>query len=337
MNGDGEANHGAELMINAAILGLGRYGQKLVDSVQGKSKKIRVTAGVTRTVERVRDYAERTGIHVGDDYAKVLNDPAIDAVILATPHSQHAEQVIQAARAGKHIFVEKPFTLTRDSAEAAVGAVREAGVVMALGHNRRFLSSMLELERRLESGAIGTVLHVEANMSSNAGTAYAPGMWRASRAESPAAGMAGSGIHMADAMLWHFGRIAEVHALSAQRVLRGELDDVASMLFRFENGMTGYLGALSATAPTWRFQVFGSAGSIELRDETRFEYRPMSGEPEVIEFSETDTQRAILEAFADAVSGRAPFPITLDQAVEGAAVFEAVARSAETGRTVSVP
>ena len=324
-------------MINAAIVGMGRYGRMLVDSVHGKSDKISITAGVTRTVDKVLDYAATLGLPVGSDYGAVLKDPDIDAVILATPHSQHAEQVIAAARAGKHIFVEKPFTLTRASAEQAVAAVKAAGVTMALGHNRRFLPPMVELGRRLRRGELGTILHVEANMSSNSASGYRTGMWRASREESPAAGMAGSGIHMVDAMLWHFGRIRDVNVLSVQRVLEGELDDTASMLFRFANGMTGYLACLAATRPTWRFQVFGQKGSIELRDETRFEFRPVEGAPEVIEFPKIDTQRAILEAFADAAEGRQAFPISLDEAVEGTAVFEAVARSARSGAAVAVP
>ena len=103
-------------MIKAAIIGMGRWGQVLVDSVQGKSETIVFTAGVTRTVSRAAHYAERQGFPLGDDYDAVLADPAIDAIVLATPHSQHADQIDKAAAAGKHIFVEKPFTLTSASA-----------------------------------------------------------------------------------------------------------------------------------------------------------------------------------------------------------------------------
>jgi predicted dehydrogenase len=89
-----------DTMINAAIVGLGRWGQNLVNSVQGKSDKIRFVAGATRTVAKAKDYAAQQGFPLYDDYAKVLADPAIDAIVLATPHTQHAQQVIAAARAG---------------------------------------------------------------------------------------------------------------------------------------------------------------------------------------------------------------------------------------------
>src|SRR3546814_15409730 len=90
-----------------------------------------------------------------DDYRAALADPAVAAVVLATPHLQHAEQIAAAAAAGKHVFVEKPFTLSKDSAEHAVRAAEQAGIVLALSHNRRFLPSMAELRRRIASGPLG--------------------------------------------------------------------------------------------------------------------------------------------------------------------------------------
>jgi predicted dehydrogenase len=93
-------------MINAAIVGLGRWGQNLVNSVQGKSDKIRFVAGVLRHPENAREYADQQGLRLESDYAKVLADPTIDAVVLATPHTTHAEQIIAAVNAGKPVFTE---------------------------------------------------------------------------------------------------------------------------------------------------------------------------------------------------------------------------------------
>src|SRR5688500_20264468 len=95
-------------MIRAAIVGLGRWGQNLVNSVQGKSDAIRFVAGATRTVAKAEAYAREKGFPLHDTYKKVLADPKIDAVVLATPHTQHAAQVVAAAKAGKHVFTEKP-------------------------------------------------------------------------------------------------------------------------------------------------------------------------------------------------------------------------------------
>jgi predicted dehydrogenase len=114
-------------MLKAAIVGLGRWHRRLVDSVQTngepKGVKIRFTRAVHRTPERARDYAAAQRLALGGDLAAALGDPAIDAFAFATPHDQHARQVETAALAGKHVLVEKPFTLTRASAEAAAAAI----------------------------------------------------------------------------------------------------------------------------------------------------------------------------------------------------------------------
>lgn len=111
-------------MISAAIIGLGRWGQNLVNSVQGKSDVIRFVAGATRTLSKAEAYAREKGLRLYDSYENVLADPKVDAVVLATPHTQHAAQIVAAAKAGKHVFSEKPIALTAKSAEAAVRAGR---------------------------------------------------------------------------------------------------------------------------------------------------------------------------------------------------------------------
>jgi predicted dehydrogenase len=323
-------------MLNAAIVGLGRWGQVLVDSVQGKSSKIRFTAGVTRTPPKAQDFAKRHGFPLGDDYSAMLENSEIDAVVLATPHQQHADQIAAASKAGKHIFVEKPFTLSKASAEASVAAAASAGVILALGHNRRFLPSIAELRSRLADKALGELLHVETNFSGSGALSYTPEGWRSDRAESPAGGMGAMGIHMVDAVIGLFGRIAEVRTISLRRAVTVDVDDTTSMLFRFENGMTGYLGTLAATVPTQRIEVFGSKGSIEIRDERGFTYRPIGGKPEHTDYPKFDKEKAELEAFAAAVAGEAEYPLPLDEAIHGIAVFDAIVESAVSDRPVKV-
>lgn len=323
-------------MIRAAIVGLGRWGQVLVDSVHEKSEKIRFTCAVTRTPATAEAYTRARGLVLTASLDHALCDPLIDAVVLATPHSLHAEQIRRAAAAGKHAFVEKPFTLTKASAEQAVRAAEDAGIVLALGHNRRFLPAIAELRARLAAGRLGTVMHAETNHSGPGALRYRDGMWRASRTESPAGGMAGMGIHMVDGLIDLLGPIREVQALSMRRTLAVDIDDTTSVLLRFVSGATAYLGTLAATAPAWRMQIFGSQGWIELRDERYFEARGLDTAPERIDFGPFDKERAELEAFADAIHGKVPYPLPLAQAVHGIAVFEAITRSANTGKAVVV-
>ncbi len=323
-------------MIHAAIVGLGRWGQVLIDSVQGKSKKIQFTRAITRTPAKVEAFARDRRLSLGSQLEDALADPAIDAVVLATPHSLHAQQIAQAAAAGKHVFVEKPFTLTKASAEQAVHAAQSAGTVLALGHNRRFSPSVKELQARLDSGQLGVVMHAETNYSGPGAFRYQQGMWRADKLESPAGGMAGMGIHMVDGLIGLLGPIRQVQALSHRRVLNVDIDDTTAVLLRFRSGATGYLGTIAATSPEWRMQIFGSKGWVELRDDSQLQARMLDSEPETIDFGRFDKERAELEAFADAICGTAPYPLPLDQAIHGIAVFEAIAHSAGTGQAVDV-
>ncbi len=296
-------------MINAAIIGIGRWGQILVGAVQGKSDKIRFTAGVTRTPSRAAAFCAENDIALGDDYGAVLADDDVDAVVLATPHTQHAAQIVAAAKAGKHVFTEKPFTLDKASAERAAAACREAG-------------------------ELGTLLHAEANFSANMASMAAT--WRDSRAESPAGGMTSLGIHALDCMIHLCGRIAEVDARSRRRALPFDIDDTTCMLFDFDNGMTGYLGTMAAGGRLWHMRVFGTDGWAELRGMDTLVKTPAGGSQEVIEYAPETSIRAELEAFAAAASGGPAYMITPDQMVHGTAVLEAVIASAESGARVKV-
>ncbi len=137
-------------MINAAIVGLGRWGQNLVNSIQGKSDKIRIVAGATRTVSKAADYAKQQGFALHGAYEKVLADPKIDAIIVATPHTQRVEIIAAAAQAGKHVFTEKPLALNRRDAEACVKACADHKVTLAVGYNWRFQPALQEIKRMLD-------------------------------------------------------------------------------------------------------------------------------------------------------------------------------------------
>ncbi len=138
-------------MLNVAIHGMGAWGSKLIDSVDGSSK-IKFVCGITRSPEKHQEYADKKGIKLVTSFEAALADKGIDAVVIATPHSQHEAQVIAAAKAGKAIYVEKPLALTQASAQRAVDAVKAAGVTMCIGFNRRYAPSFLEMMKRIKAG-----------------------------------------------------------------------------------------------------------------------------------------------------------------------------------------
>jgi predicted dehydrogenase len=323
-------------MLKFAIVGLGRWGQRLVDSVQGTSDKIRFAAAVTRTPAKVASYAARQGLIVGDDYGAALRDPRIDAVVLATPHSQHAAQIEAAATAGKPVFVEKPFTLDQASAMTAVAACQRAKVPLGFGHNRRFLPAMREMRRRIASDALGTLLHIEGNFSSSGALRYQPELWRASAAESPAGGMTALGIHQIDAMIDLCGEVKNVHALSQRRAAAIDIDDTTAMMFTFANGMLGSMTCVFATPPIWRLLVMGTRGWVEMQGEDRLLCATLDGPMTELIYPATNMERVELEAFADTIATGVPYPVSAEQAIHGVAVLEATIASAKSGRTIQV-
>lgn len=325
-------------MLDAAIIGMGRWGRTLVDSVQGKNGTgLRFVAGCTGTPDKARAYAAEKGIALHESLEPILADRSIGAVVLATPHAQHAQQVIAAAAAGKHVFVEKPFTLNRASAAAAVAACQKAGVVMALGHNRRFLPAVAEMRALLASGKLGTLLHVEGQFSGPGGFTYQPGGWRADRAESPLGGMGGMGIHMIDLIISLAGRFRDVRVLSHGRVLT-TIDDTTAMLATLESGATCTFATLGAAPRYWRCALFGSDGLVELRGHEQLFFRAREGGEEwTRDFAPVDIERAELEAFAAAVAGGPAYPLPLDEAIHGVAVFESMIGAAASGSAYAVP
>lgn len=318
-------------MIHLAIVGPGRWGRILVEAVQGRSETVKFTRAVARTPAKAEAWCSQQGLALCDDLDAVLADPQIHGIVLATPHSQHASQIAAAAAAGKHVFCEKPVTLTRASAEEAMQAVREAGVIFAAGHNRRFLPAVARMKSMIDEGALGTILHLEGNMSGHVGARYTPDMWRVDPVESPAGGLAGSGIHVIDTMIHLAGPVSAVTAQSDRLVHDFELDDTTAMLLKFESRANGYLTAMTATAPIFRVQVFADKGWLELRGETDLTWTPVDGVRTTWTFPAISTERAQLEAFAQAISTGTPYPISLDDVVNGIAVFEGVSRSIESG------
>jgi predicted dehydrogenase len=336
-------------MIKAAIVGLGWWGKTLVESVQGSSPDIQFVAGVARhQTDELKAFAAGQTITLYDAYEKALADPNVDAVVLATPHSLHTAQVIAAAQAKKHVFCEKPFALTRADAEAAVTATQRAHVTLGLGYNRRFHPEMTKLRNQIKSGELGTILHVEATMTFPNGLFLTPDAWRADKHETPCGALTPMGVHAIDGMIDLCGPIRQVYCQSFRRVVQVDADDTTSMLFRMKDGMSGYLGTMTATGPGFSFQVFGSKGSVRLEGMTHVagasseerrtrlfgtcKFQPITGAATVWEAARLDVTRACLDAFAQAASGGPAFPIPLDQMIHGAAVTEAVVRSASTGQ-----
>ncbi len=324
-----------QAITNLAIMGMGRWGLQLVEAVQGKSQTLWFATVVSRNAERVRVDADRLGLDICADLDGVLADDGIDGVVLATPHSTHEEQIIACARAGKPVFVEKPFTLTKASAERAL-AQASSDLVVAVGHNRRSLPSVVDLKQMLDEGRLGRVLYVESNFSGNVAASYKDDHWRVRGGESPAGGLAGAGIHMIDLIIHLCAPIQSVYAESRRQALDIAMDDTTYATFKLKGGAGAFLTTLMATAPTFRLQIFGTNGAAELSGENCLVLTDLSGAQEVRNFATIDTRRTQLEAFGAAIRGKLSATISRDDIMNGVAAFEAVGLSVERGERVDI-
>lgn len=316
-----------------AILGMGRWGEKLVRSVQDVSATTRFVAVISGNPARVAPAAESLGLEILPDLDAALAHPGIAGVVIATPHSRHAEAIATCRRAGKPALVEKPFTLTRTTADAAIA--EGDGMVLA-AHNRRFLPAARAVQAAISAGELGTILHIEANYSGNVVGRYVEGMWRSDTTESPAGGLAGSGIHMIDLIIGYAGPVASVHAVSSRRVPDLPVDDTMVAVFRLASGASAVLSCVTASTSCFRLKIFGTGGSAEITDESAATFTALDGARRTLSFPPVDIERAELEAFAAAIRGDEAYPVTMEEVLNGVSAFEGVSRSLAAGATVTV-
>ena len=330
-------------MIRAAIVGLGRWGRSLVTSVQGKSDEISFVAAHTRTRATAEDFCRDKGVPLVDSYEQILADPGIDAVVLATPHSQHEQQVLAAAAAGKHVHVEKPITLDRGSADAAVNAVIKAGVLLAVGYCRRFHPSVVEIRNRLQDGRLGNVIAIVAQHTTSTGQFIPADNWRAAPEEAPGGALTAVGVHSLDHMIEFAGRVRDVRCMTARHI-PGPSDDTTSVFLGFESGATGLIFCSVATATNFCFTLYGSKGLAEISKPNLQTFRfvptsehaptgPVTAPPDqTSEHTGFDMLNAELTEFARCIRENRPYPVPIDDVLHGMSVFDAIVRAGKSGK-----
>jgi predicted dehydrogenase len=323
-------------MIQAAMVGLGRWGQTILDAVQNKSDRIRFVHGVSKEPELSRPVADKYRLRLSTDLQDALADPEVQAVFIATPHSLHLDHIRAVAAAGKPVWCEKPLCLTRAAAIEAINAVRDARMPLGTGTNKRCFSSMRELEHVVADGVLGDILHIEGHFSNEHSTHVAGG-WRDDPRESPGAGMTGAGLHILDTFVNLVGPIREVDAKLFTRKPPPDPRDVIAVLTEFESGATGLMATVRAAPMFWRVHVFGSNGSAEARGEDTLVVSLIGRQPETRLYEHVDPVRTLVEKFADTIDGKARFPVTPTQILDMLGAFEAVLTSLETGKPVMVP
>jgi predicted dehydrogenase len=317
-------------MIHAAIVGLGRWGRSLAEASFGHAR-LRIVRVVEPDAKSAQDFCAEHRLDLIDNLNAVLADPGIDAVLLATPHSLHPAQVIACAAARKQVFCEKPLALKSTDAARMFDACRAAGIELAVGHNRRFWPSMTALRDTVASGELGTILHIEGHNSNENSQAITAG-WRLSPDESPGGGLTGAGLHVLDAFVSMLGPVRQVYARLNSLEDGPPPLDTTMLAINFANGATGTLATVRATPFYWRVHVFGTQGSAEVLDEATMILRKSGARPAQITYPAIDVLRAELDAFADMIEKKRPFPVPEADVLATLAAFEAALRSMQSGQ-----
>lgn len=324
-------------MIRAAIIGLGWWGQTLLKSLQNNSIIVPVL-GVD-PLDQARASASSLGIETAPRFEDALANSNVDAVILCTPQEHHAQQIVEASRLGRHVFCEKPLCTTAIDAEAAIAAVRKAGVQLGIGHERRFEPAVIEMRKRFAAGEFGNPLLLEGNFSQDKFLKLPRDNWRLSNTLNPAGPLSATGIHMVDLSIALLGRPTRVWARLARLGSDFDNGDTLSMTIGFEGGATAMLGAVLATPFMGRLALLGSKGWMEIRDRSHPEnstgwdvtrvHRDQT--PATSFYPPHPAVRDNLEAFGRAALGREPYPVTLDEMLANVRSFEAIQRSVKSG------
>src|SRR5713101_3028340 len=292
--------------LRVACLGMGWWSDVLADAMQ-RSKKLKIIACYTRSEEKRRVFAAKYGCRAAPSYEAILEDRAIEAIVNTTPNDAHLETTRAAAAAGKHVFLDKPIANTVSDARAITDACRKAGVVLALGYQRRRESHFRWIRQRIDEGAFGRLVNAEANISRDRLGKIDLNSWRYTAAGMPGGVMLQIGIHYTDVLEYLLGPIKAVEGRLARLVLPGDNPDVASLVLEHENGALSTLNASYASASEYYLMnIYGKEASAyyDLHQGLRYLKRG-SAQPEIISCKENDSIVEELEEFARAVRGEA--------------------------------
>jgi len=330
--------------VGVALIGMGWWGKKVLNVLGAAPADIRVVRAVEPNLETARTLCDEKGVNLTTNYSDALADPEVEAVVLATPHALHGAQIEAAVAAGKHVFCEKPLALTKAGAEKAVRLCRDAGLVLGMGHERRWEPPVAELLARADAGDFGRIHQIEANFSHDKFLALDRDNWRLKADQAPAGGMTATGIHLLDLSVRLLGPAQSVWCVCEQLSSDLPQGDTVAAYVKFRGGGTSYVSASLANPFVSRFAVFGSKGWVDIRDKAHVEApdgwvvtsAKVGGPITTAQVPAAEPVRDNLVSFARAVRGVERYRITAEHLVNNIALLEAVFASARSGKIETV-
>lgn len=325
--------------IRLACVGLGRWAGVLAEGIR-KTPGLRIAACHTRSGERNEAFARKYGCRPCPDYESILEDTQVDAVVLATPHSAHKEQVCAAARAGKHVFVEKPLAVTLHDARACVEACEKAGVVLMVGHCWRRVPSVQKAKTLIDSGALGDVTQAAGHFGNPRAQNFGREIWRDDPGESPLGPFTGPGFHLLDILKYLLGPVEEAFAVLERKMPAGRIPDTASGALRFASGPIAQVSSSFVTQRRYQLSLFGTEANLYVNADPQggttaapglLIHRRGEEAPEVVAVEKTDMIARHMASFAKSVRGEAPPFTDGREGVALVALLSAMLDSSKTG------
>ena len=324
--------------LRVASIGIGWWSDVLAAAAGRTDGKVEIVACYTHTQDKRRAFAEKFGCRAASSFEEVLADDAIDGIINTTPNHVHLATTAAAAKAGKHVFLDKPIANRIDEAREITAVCRDAGVVLAVGYQRRRESHFRWIKERIDGGDFGKMVQAEANISRDREDKFEPGHWRYTAEGMPGGVMLQIGLHYVDVLMMLLGPVASVSGMASQLVLPGDNPDVGTLLMKHENGALSSLSTSYASASEYYVvNVYGKKMSAYydlfdgLRCLKRGDHRDA---PVAVE--RNDTLAEELAEWADAVGGTGAPEVGGDGATQSLAVVKAGVLSAREGRHVEV-
>ena len=323
--------------LRVACIGMGWWSDVLADAIQ-RSGKLEIVGCFSRSEEKRNKFAEKYRCRPAESYEAMLADADVEAIVNTTPNDAHLATTSAAAAAGKHVFLDKPIANNVTEGRAITEACRRAGVVLALGYQRRRESHFRWIRQQIDNGVFGKLVNAEANISRDRLGKIDLTSWRYQAAGMPGGVMLQIGIHYTDVLEYLIGPIRSVQGHLAQLVLPGDNPDVASLLLEHENGALSTLNASYASASEYyQMNIYGKDATAyyDLHNGLRVLKRGENA-PVTIACAKNDTLVEQLEEFAAAVRGQGRHEVGGEYATRSLAVVRAGILSARERRRVEV-
>jgi predicted dehydrogenase len=323
--------------VSIGLVGVANHGNTILNAIAASSSLTLVSCFDTNTAA-AEQVGRKFGARVASSYEDLINDPKLEAVALVTPNQLHAEQACKAAAAGKHVFVEKPITNSIPDARTMIRALKEARLVLMVGHNTRRRQVFRRAKEILSKKMIGTVVALEGNLSRPAG--LQPGLppWKADPKACPLLPMTQLGIHLVDTAEYLVSPVRTVSCAAARMAMPGNVYDTTAAVLQLESGAPFALSSYYVSPDAYYLRIFGTGGLLHCNPASLRLELIEGGEPKEVKeesFQEgAGSYNLQMQEFGDCILWNQDPETGGEEGLRALAVIEAMTQSVAQSRII---